>query len=54
MSGNRDTPGVSGNRDIGDELAIRAGIRPEWDAVLAVYLDGCTLFPATFTARRPR
>lgn len=27
-------------RNIGDELALRAGLDPTWDAVLAVYIAG--------------
>jgi len=37
--------------DIGDELALRAGVDPAWDAVLAVYLDGAAMYPHPFTAR---
>lgn len=37
----------------GDELALRAGLEPEWDAVLAVYLAGLELWPEPFTARPP-
>jgi hypothetical protein len=37
----------------GDELALRAGIEPEWDAVLAVYLAGLEQWPGPFRPRKP-
>lgn len=36
---------------IGDELALRAGLDPAWDAVLAVYLAGLTRWPDPFQPR---
>jgi hypothetical protein len=48
-AGNAQHPGHT--RTIADELALRAGADPAWDAVLAVYLDGAALFPHPFTAR---
>ena len=38
---------------IGDELALRAGLDPAWDAVLAVYLRGLSIYPPTFQPREP-
>lgn len=46
---NAATPGSG----IADELAIRAGLDPAWDAVLAVYLEGADRYPQPFVNRRP-
>ena len=37
--------------DIGDELALRAGLDPAWDAVLAAWLEGRRLWPGPFRNR---
>lgn len=37
--------------DIGDELALRAGLDPDWLPVLAVYLAGAAEHPGPFTPR---
>jgi hypothetical protein len=38
---------------VGDELALRAGVDPAWDAVLAVYLAGLEQWPDPFVSRKP-
>ena len=42
--------------DVGDELALRAGLDPGWDAALAAYLDGVAAYgdgPWVAASRRP-
>ena len=41
----------NGSPSIGDELALRAGVDPAWDVVLAVYLDGAAMYPHPFVNR---
>ena len=36
---------------IGHELAVRAGLDPAWDAVLAAWLAGSCAFPHPFVNR---
>ena len=38
---------------VGDDLALRAGLDPAWDAVLAVYLAGHARWPDPFQPRKP-
>ena len=42
--------------DVGDELALRAGLDPGWDAALAAYLAGVAAYgtgPWVAASRRP-
>ena len=39
--------------ELGDELALRAGLDPAWDTVLAAWIAGRDLFPQPFVNRTP-
>ena len=45
------TPTKVAHDNIGDELALRAGLDPAWDAVLRVWIDGHDRWPQPFVNR---